>query len=156
MKALLPIGALVTLLSACSEISKDNNSANGNIPPIISELTIKDINSGKLMHWDLLEAEFTYSDNENDPADVANIRWLINGKEVASGKNFIPKFSHIGKKITLEVAPIAQSGTIQGKAISIESTEVIIENERVVFVAGPAWTGAELSSSSKNQKNHLY
>jgi len=94
-------------------------SAAENSAPSISELFI----AGTLVEGDTLSALYSYTDNELDAEGNSTFQWYRNDDEIGTGKSpisgadtsiYILTISDAGKYISVEVTPVASTGTTTG------------------------------------------
>ena len=154
-KVILSTMLMGGLLTACggsggsgSDVPANGGDGQGsdqeNKAPIASDIAIlygtdkvaiADVTDTK---WagELLTGSFSYSDAENDPQDSAqtSYRWLVDGEEVSTALAYQSQRTDAGKEIVFEITPVAQTGTLKGKAQSSASTQ-LVAREQVFFVA---------------------
>lgn len=87
-----------------------------NKQPTAKAVSIRFNNNQTLYTGDTLEGYYEYIDNENDPEGNTQFRWLVDGEVKDTSETYTIKKEDADKKITLEVTPVATSGTTQGDA----------------------------------------
>ena len=98
-----------------------------NFPPIASNVTITDNNSGDAVLGDTLTGNYTYADVDGDLEGISPFRWLRNGAAIggATTSSYILTVADIGQSITFEVTPVAVTGTIIGSTNTSSGITVI-------------------------------
>lgn len=103
-----------------------------NQAPVISNLTVNDRNGGAIRHGDVVIAEYRYQDADGDAQGMSQLRWFIDDTVVGVGSTYIPRFEHVGKKVTLVAQAVAQTGVKQGNKIQLD-VGTVLENETLIF-----------------------
>lgn len=90
--------------------------------PIASEVHITSANQNNYAEGELLTGHFTYEDPDGDPEGNAIFQWLLDDVEIegAIEKTYSPKAGDIGKSITFQVTPVAESGVLVGEPVKSE------------------------------------
>ncbi|CAA0117615.1 Uncharacterised protein [BD1-7 clade bacterium] len=118
MKKLALAVAVATAAAGCSDNDNDRGGNRGtpNQAPVVTDLVIHDVNGESVKVADVLRAQYTYSDVDNDAEGDTRFQWLVDGVAVAGAtdKEYTVQLSDIGKPITLRVTPIAQAGVQEG------------------------------------------
>ncbi|MGK0444360.1 MAG: ELWxxDGT repeat protein [Bermanella sp.] len=167
-----------SLLAACGSGSSNSENKPTNVPdkpiepidkvenqkPIAQAVSIIFNESKTLYTGDTLEGTYQYTDNENDPEGNTQLRWLVDGIEKGTSETYTIKNEDADKKITLEVTPIATTGTIEGSPVSsndvtptlkefIPYTTAINGLERVTFVTDGTESGTKLVKDFSIEEN---
>ncbi|WP_196159350.1 hypothetical protein [Reinekea sp. G2M2-21] len=126
------------LLSACGEPETKNSAPSANGVQILygaDQLTLQEAGDDIWTEVELT-GSFTYSDAEQDPANVEGhqYRWLVDGKTVSTSLSFTPSRLDHDKEIRFEVTPAAASGSATGTPTAT-SPLTLRTKERLFFTA---------------------
>lgn len=100
----------------------------GNSAPTATGVSITDGNAGSPEVGDDLTGSYTYDDQEDDVEATSTFRWLRDGTAITGETitTYTIVSADVGKDISFEVTPIAETGTTKGNPIS--STDMAIGN----------------------------
>lgn len=92
---------------------------HANTMPTLSSLNITDINGGKTLIGDQLQASYQYTDVESDLEGASVVRWLRNDIEIegATDLTYIIQVEDIDKELRVEIQPIALTGSKEGSFV---------------------------------------
>ncbi|CAA0125297.1 Uncharacterised protein [BD1-7 clade bacterium] len=131
MKKLALAVAVATAAAGCSDNDNDRGGNRGtqNQAPVVTDLVIHDVNGESVKVADVLRAQYTYSDVDNDAEGDTRFQWLVDGVAVtgATDKEYTVQSSDIGKPITLMITPVAQAGVREGAAETTAAVTVSID-----------------------------
>ncbi len=98
-----------------------------NTAPIVTAVSVNDVNGGNTVVGDSLSSSYAYSDIDGDLEGASTLRWLQNGSPIAgaTGSNYIVSVADVGSAISVEVTPVAISGVISGSAVTSASIAVV-------------------------------
>ena len=127
-----------------------------NAAPVALNLRIDDENGGSVRLGDLLIGNYQYSDAENNAQGTSKFKWLRNGEAIpgATSEKYMVTLADQGQSLTLEVTPVALSGTLQGPAflstvIQVEANAAPVVTAAVIVDAngGDVRNGDRLNAS---------
>lgn len=168
------LAVIVLGLSGCGGGSSgsDSGSSDGgsdrvvNSAPVVSNIKIKDTNTGNLYVRDELTVSHQYSDTDNDLEGESIVRWLVEGEQVATGTSYTTSLSDAGKSVVVEIEPVAKTGTLRG--VAVKSVAVIpqarnfmlfdaldIEGKRATWTTDGTSEGTTLLANFNDQKTAI-
>ena len=91
-----------------------------NVAPVVSNVSIVDVNGGNIVAGDTLNATYTFSDAENDAEGTSTFTWLRDGSAIANAisQTYVVQSSDLGTELSVEVTPVASTGTLVGAALT--------------------------------------
>ncbi|MFT6370034.1 MAG: GH18 family chitinase [Maribacter sp.] len=133
--------SIILIMSGCSnDDALKRNEDVDNTAPTASSIRI----SGNLEYGEGLTVSFSYTDDENDTEGNSKTQWYRT--EDANGTNKIKidggtstiytvKVADIGRYLSVEITPIATTGTAQGAAVTSPYTAEITADIRTSYTA---------------------
>lgn len=143
LRLIKPIFYLVTLavLQACGGGSDGDsgNNTDQNSSPSISNLSINDANGGDAISGDTLTLDYVYADAEGDLEGASQVRWLRNGEVInsAASTSYMLDDIDTATEISVEVIPVAATGTLEGNAVVSAAITVIDNVQPAATIAFP-------------------
>ena len=123
-----------SLLTACGGSSGSSSPAvPANQAPVASQVSIIDSNGGALLHNDVLQASYVYSDADDDAQGHSIASWYVDGQFKAMSSGFKPGYDAIGKYVTLSIQPVAAYGVKQGEEVKV-TIGPIVEHQTQLLV----------------------
>ncbi|OZG73540.1 hypothetical protein BTA51_11075 [Hahella sp. CCB-MM4] len=97
-------------------------TTEANQPPTVTNVKLTDDNGGYALAGDQITATYSYSDPDGDPEGATNIRWRSKGTVIfgQTGLTYTLKSTDVPALITIEVTPVATTGTTQGSTVTAE------------------------------------
>ena len=120
-------GVLTGTASVSAEVSVINSA------PTASNVSISDDNGGDALVGDVLSGSYSYADIDNDPEGATAFRWMRNGIAIsgASQASYTLVAADSGQSISLEVTPVAASGTSPGAPV-VSANSITVVNSAPV------------------------
>ena len=111
---------LALTLTACGGGGSGDGDPPVNSAPTAANVSITDDNGGDAVVGDSLTGSYTYNDVNGDAEGASTLRWLRSGSAIsgATTTTYTLVSSDSGQSISLEVTPVAATGTASGSAVS--------------------------------------
>ena len=112
------------VLVACGGGS--SGSSGSNSAPVASDVVVTDVNGGETWVGDSLIGSYTYRDSDSDLEGATALQWLRDGGVItnAGQSEYIVAEGDVGHQISLQVTPLAATGTQTGVPVTSDDVPV--------------------------------